>query len=199
MIARLLAIGILALSLGGAAAVSLHLRQQAATSPAPTAVKGATTVTLSSAAPAAPPAHGAPGITDSKAGLPILSVAYPPGLKVGQPYSGSVTITNSGSAPLIVSAWQSGLASPSPDLAAWATLTVYDAALGQNVYSGTAAAFWASPHALCGKPARHGTCPRWAAGEAHTFQFTVVIPDGLGVNRFQGSAFQTTYQWAGQP
>ena len=200
MIARLLAVGVLAASLGGAVVISVHLNRQAAVTPPASAVKGSTTITLSSGAPAAPAnGHGKPAITDSKDGQPILSVAYPPGLKVGQPYSGSVTITNSGSAPLVVTAWQSGLASPAPDLAGWASLTVYDQSLGQNVYNGTAAGFWTSAHVLCGLPAHSASCPKWAGGEAHTFQFTVVIPDGVNVNRFQGAAFHTTYQWAGQP
>jgi hypothetical protein len=135
------------------------------------------------------------GIADSLDGQPILSVASPPGLAVGQTITGSVTITNTSGGPETVTVLQTALSSPSPDLASIARLTLYDEALDGTLFQGTVSNFWTSAHALCGSSG--GSCPAWVAGEAHTFDFTVVIPDGPGVDAYQGSSFTTTFEWAG--
>lgn len=150
---------------------------------------------------AAPLTPGQPHISDSLAGKPILTVGTS-GLAVGETLTNNVVITNQSNAPLTVTLAQQNLkASSKVDLSAYARLTVTDASTHAVVYSGVVSKFPAGSFTICGAAASPRTpCPPWAAGEVHTFSFSVVIPDqpggsSISINHYQGSSFSTDYLW----
>jgi hypothetical protein len=171
---------------------------------------------------AQPVSPGQPGISDSLNGKPILSVSSA-GMAVGKPVSGSVTITNTGNSSLTVALSQLNLThgpASSPDLSAYANLTVTDNTRNKTVYGGPVSGFAssASPLTLCGKAATNNgngnggsgngngngnktaNCPAWAGAESHTFTFSVVIPEEpagskVSVNAYQGAWLKTDYAW----
>ena len=148
-------------------------------------------------------ANGKPMLSNSLDGKPILTVV---GLQPGQSRSGQVTVKNAGSAPETVTVWQSGLtAGPAgrPNLAAWAQLAVYDAALNKTIYLGGYRDFPAlqRPMTLCGVPNGKDSCPSWAKGETHVFTFTVTFPDvprgsAVNINTYQSTWLQSELDWA---
>jgi len=137
-------------------------------------------------------------VTNSLDGRPILTVNS---IGPGQSRSGQLTLRNAGSAAQSVSVWQSGLTTgPAgrPNLAAWVRLTVYDAALNKNVFSGPYANFatTAAPLTICGVPTKKATCPAWDKGETHAFTFTVTFPDtAAGVNAYQSTWLRSQFNW----
>ena len=145
-----------------------------------------------------------PMVSNSLDGRAIFTIV---GLQPGQSRSGQVTVKNAGSAPETVAVWQSGLTSgPAgrPNLAAWAQLTVYDAALKKAVYAGAYQNFptLPSPLLLCGIPSGNGKdpCPKWAKGETHVFTFTVAFPDvpkgsAVNINTYQSTRLQSEFDW----
>ena len=146
--------------------------------------------------------NGKPMVSNSLDGSAIFTIV---GLQPGQSRSGQVTVKNAGSAPETVSVWQSGLTSgPAgrPNLAAWAQLTVYDAALNKAIYSGAYQNFPTLPNPvlLCGVPSGKDTCPKWAKGETHVFTFTVTFPDvpkgsAVNINTYQSTRLQSEFDW----
>ena len=146
--------------------------------------------------------NGKPLVSNSLDGSAIFTIV---GLQPGQSRSGQVTVKNAGSAPETVAVWQSGLTSgPAgrPNLAAWAQLTVYDAALSKAIYSGAYQNFPTLPNPvlLCGVPSGKDTCPKWAKGETHVFTFTVTFPDvpkgsAVNINTYQSTRLQSEFDW----
>ena len=144
-----------------------------------------------------------PLLSNSLDGKPILTVT---GLQPGQSRSGQVTIKNAASAPLNVAVGQSGLTTgPAgrPNLAAWAQLTVYDAAVKKSVYAGAYRDFptLQRPVILCGAPNGKDSCPSWVKGETHVFTFTVTFPDvpkgsAVNINTYQSTWLQSQFDWA---
>lgn len=145
---------------------------------------------------------GKPMVSNSLDGSAIFTIV---GLQPGQSRSGQVTVKNAGSAPETVAVWQSGLTTgPAgrPNLAAWAQLTVYDAALNKAIYTGAYQNFptLLSPLLLCGVPSGKDTCPRWSKGETHVYTFTVTFPDApkgsaLNINTYQSTRLQSEFDW----
>ena len=146
---------------------------------------------------------GKPMVSNSLDGKPILTVV---GLQPGQSRTGQLTVKNAGAAPETVTVWQSGLTSgpaSRPNLAAWAQLAVYDAALNKTIYLGAYRDFPALQHPLtvCGVPTAKDSCPSWAKGETHVFTFTVTFPDvprgsATNINTYQSTWLQSELDWA---
>jgi hypothetical protein len=146
---------------------------------------------------------GKPMLSNSLDGKPILTVV---GLQPGQSRTGQLTVKNAGAAPETVTVWQSGLTSgpaSRPNLAAWAQLAVYDAALNKTIYAGAYQNFptLLSPLTVCGVPSGKVSCPSWAKGETHVFTFTVTFPDvprgsATNINTYQSTWLQSEFDWA---
>ena len=146
---------------------------------------------------------GTPGISDSLAGKPILKVSSG-GLAVGKTLSGSVVITNTSNALLTVTVNQENLATGpvgKPNLAMWAQLTVLDTTTNAQIYSGPVSAFYSQPQTLCGlQVTKQSPCPKWTGAEAHTFVFSLVIPNPavgspVNINSYQGTSLTTDFVW----
>jgi hypothetical protein len=146
---------------------------------------------------------GKPIVTNNLDGKPIFTIAD---LRPGQSRSGQVTLKNAGSASQTVGVWQSALTSgPTgrPNLAVWVKLSVYDGALGKNVYVGAYKDFPSllRPMVLCGIPTNKNSCPDWAKGETHVFTFTATFPDvaagsGVTINTYQSTWLRSEFDWA---
>jgi hypothetical protein len=119
---------------------------------------------------------GVVSVTNGSAGSAVLTVAN---LAPGKTATGSVTITNSGDLPALVAVRGSNIVdSPaSPALSAKLNLTVEDVTASSTLYSGTLGGFTEVPA---------GSLP---VAAAHTFRFTVSMPDGgLGAeDAYQGA------------
>jgi hypothetical protein len=159
-------------------------------------------VTLS----AAPISTGSPSLSNSLAGKPILKVSSGV-LAVGKILTGSVVITNTSNAPLTITVKQQNLVtgpSGKPNLAAWAQLTVQDTTLSKPIYNGSVAGFFTQPQTLCGtQVTKQSSCPKWAGSEAHTFVFSLVIPNPpqgstVNINSFQGTSLTTDFVWTSE-
>jgi hypothetical protein len=190
------------LRLGAAIAISAVIVGVAFT-PSLLGAKTETTALRGITLTAAPGAPGPPSISDSLAGKPILKVASG-GLAIGEPLTGTVVITNTSNAPLTVSVNQQNLVTGpagKPDLATWAQLTVQDNTANKTIYNGSVAGFYTQPQMLCGtQVTKQSTCPKWAASEAHTFLFTLVIPNPppgspVVINSYQGTSLTTDFVW----
>ena len=111
--------------------------------------------------------------------------------KPGDVTTGSVTITNSGTLPATMTLAESNVTHDGPagssDLSAQLDLVITDGAT--TVYSGKLNAL--STTTL---PPASGT--QWAAGESHTYDFTVTFPLSSD-NSYQGTSTSVEFDWTG--
>jgi spore coat-associated protein N len=116
----------------------------------------------------------------------------------GQTLTGSVTITNTGTVNGTLSLTQTSYTDTpgtvGTTLSTKLTITIVDLKTSSTIYSGTIAAMGTSAYAA-------GTIAP-GAGNSHTYQWTVLFPDGgkpagptTGDNAFQGSSVNVRYDW----
>ena len=113
-------------------------------------------------------------------------------MEPGDSNSGTVTITNTGSLPASVVLSQSAVTHTTPgtgtgNLAHELQLTITDQGSGATVYSGPFDGLSATTLAP-------SSGSQWAAGEAHTYQFTVTLPSEAD-NSYQATTASADFNW----
>jgi len=152
---------------------------------------------------------GGVGITNSPSGA-ILTVATPPGMRPGQVVGpNSVTITNTSSTDATVTLGESNVVNAttgtgttcgtapatSAKLGDYLLLTAQDNN-GTYLYGNASAGARFDGLTNVAAPGNHPH-GNWAPGEAHTYKFTVLFPQGssTAVNPYQGRCASVGFVW----
>lgn len=145
-------------------------------------------------------AAGTLTMTNSKASAAILTMSN---MQPGDSQLGTLRITNSGSLAAAMVLNEGSITNNGPagsgNLAGQLTLLIQDCgtaadaactATSPTVYSG--AFNGVAPNTVLSGAGGAGS--KWAAGEGHTYQFTVTLPTAAG-NEYQGTSASAAFSW----